>query len=236
MKMRELEAKSGIGRETIRFYIREGLLPEPERRARNVATYGAAHVEQLKRIKQLQEERFLPLDVIKRVLNGDTADLPASVAPFPELGALIAERLGVGPSRPLVALDPLIKGNATLAADIAAFKKHGVITVLRRKGKAMLSDLDARIVALWRDVRAAGYAPRDFPPENFLTYVDGMAAIAKVEVARFYENLAGKVAQGEAAIMAQSAIETLNTLIGTLRIRAILEEVAKRTPPPRGGW
>lgn len=230
MKMRELEAKSGVGRETIRFYIREGLLPEPERRARNVATYGDVHVERLKQIRRLQEERFLPLDVIKRVLSGDTSGLPAAVAPFPELGVLIAERLGVGPTRPLVALDSLTGSDPTLAADIAAFRKHGVIAVVRRNGKAMLSDLDARIVALWREVRAAGYSPHDFPPENFLTYVEGMSAIARVEVARFYDNLAGKVPQGEAAVMAQSAIETLNTLIGTLRIRAILEEVAKRSP------
>ena len=37
MKMAELERRSGVGRETIRYYIREGLLPERERRARNVA-------------------------------------------------------------------------------------------------------------------------------------------------------------------------------------------------------
>ena len=29
MKMRELEQRSGAGRETIRYYIRMGLLPEP---------------------------------------------------------------------------------------------------------------------------------------------------------------------------------------------------------------
>ena len=43
MKMAELERRSGVGRETIRYYIREGLLPEPERRARNVAVYGDVH-------------------------------------------------------------------------------------------------------------------------------------------------------------------------------------------------
>lgn len=39
MRMRELEARSGVGRETIRCYIREGLLPEPARAARNSASY-----------------------------------------------------------------------------------------------------------------------------------------------------------------------------------------------------
>ena len=42
MKMKELERETGVGRETIRFYIREGLLPEPERPKRNVAAYGIA--------------------------------------------------------------------------------------------------------------------------------------------------------------------------------------------------
>ena len=42
MRMRDLERATGVGRETIRFYIREGLLPEPERPGRNVAWYDAS--------------------------------------------------------------------------------------------------------------------------------------------------------------------------------------------------
>lgn len=234
MKMRDLEAKTGVGRETIRFYIREGLLPEPERQARNVATYGETHVQRLKSIKKLQEERFLPLEVIKRVLNGDTGDLPAGVAPFPELGPLIAERLGVAESEPPVALASLIAGDADLAGDVEAFRRLGLVRLVRRNGADHISRLDARIVALWREIRRAGYSPAEFPPEQIMTYVNGVAGIARIEVARFYDTLAGRVAQSDAAVMAQSAIETLNTLIGTLRIRAILDEVAKRTPPAPG--
>ena len=37
LKMKDLERTTGVGREAIRFYIREGLLPEPERPSRNVA-------------------------------------------------------------------------------------------------------------------------------------------------------------------------------------------------------
>ena len=33
-RMAELERLSGVGREAIRFYIRKGLLPEPERPSR----------------------------------------------------------------------------------------------------------------------------------------------------------------------------------------------------------
>ena len=230
MKMRDLEAKSGVGRETIRFYIREGLLPEPERAARNVATYGEAHVARLKQIKRLQEERFLPLDVIKRVLDGDTGALPAAVAPFPELGPLVAERLGVAASEAPVPLAALTAGEPGTAADIATFRKLGVIRVVRHEGAECLSRLDARIVTLWREARRAGYPHADFPPEQIETYAKPAAEMAAVEVSRFYDRLAGRIGQSEAADMAQSAIEILNTLFATLRIKAILDEVAKRAP------
>lgn len=229
MKMRELEQRSGVGRETIRYYIREGLLPEPERLARNVANYSEAHVERLRTIKKLQEERFLPLDVIKRVLAGDPDALPASAAPFPDLAALIAARLDVDQSRGQTPLSALTDDPVVLA-DAAMFEQLGVIKFDRTGTEPMLSQLDAHIVALWRDIRRAGYPADTFPPEFVLTYVQGAARIAAVEVERFYAGLVGRVAQPEAAAMAQSAIETINVLIGLFRIRAILEEVAKRSP------
>ena len=89
MRMRELESRSGVGRETIRFYLREGLLPEPARAARNSASYSEAHVERLALIKRLQEERFLPLAVIRGLIDGD-ATAPWLDAPaFPGLDATL---------------------------------------------------------------------------------------------------------------------------------------------------
>ncbi len=231
MKMRELELRSGVGRETIRFYIREGLLPEPERRARNVARYEEAHVDRLRTIKRLQEERFLPLDVIKRVLAGDPDAMPAAATPFPELGALIAARLGVMPSQPEVPLASLINDDPVVAADAAAFEASGIIRVLRHGPTPSLSPLDAHILALWRNVRRQGYRPDAFPPDFIRTYADAAAGVAAIEVDRFYDGLAGRVGEREAADMAQAAIETINVLIGLFRIRAILDEVAKRSPP-----
>jgi len=72
MKMKELEAATGIGRETIRYYIREGLLPEPVRPKRNVAAYGREHVKRLNLIRKLQQERHLPLSVIRTIVTSET--------------------------------------------------------------------------------------------------------------------------------------------------------------------
>ena len=136
MKMAELERRSGVGRETIRYYIREGLLPEPERRARNVAVYGDVHTTRLKTIKRLQEERFLPLDVIRRVLDGDASALPPAGDPFAQLGPLLAQRLGVGDGEPPVLLSLATGGDPQSARDAAALKTAGEISVLETKGGA----------------------------------------------------------------------------------------------------
>ena len=71
MKMQDLERTTGVGRETIRFYIREGLLPQPERPSRNVAWYDESFVERIALIKELQQKRFLPLHIIKTIVGGD---------------------------------------------------------------------------------------------------------------------------------------------------------------------
>ena len=71
MRMRDLEKASGVSRETIRFYIREGLLPEPDRTHRNSATYSDDHLARLLTIRRLRDERFLPLSVIRSLFDGD---------------------------------------------------------------------------------------------------------------------------------------------------------------------
>jgi len=67
MRLAELVRRSGVPRSTIKFYLREGLLPPGAARARNQATYGPQHLERLALIRALREVAQLPLDVITRV-------------------------------------------------------------------------------------------------------------------------------------------------------------------------
>src|SRR6266478_6561986 len=65
MKISELAEASGVSAGTIKHYLREGLLPEPVKTSRNMAYYPAEFVERIRMIKQLQEERYMPLRVIR---------------------------------------------------------------------------------------------------------------------------------------------------------------------------
>src|SRR4051794_11482281 len=58
MKIGEVAKLSGTGIETIRFYEREGLLLEPERRPSGYRQYGGATVERLDYIRRAKELGF----------------------------------------------------------------------------------------------------------------------------------------------------------------------------------
>jgi DNA-binding transcriptional MerR regulator len=51
--MRELEKLTNFTRATINFYIREGLLPFPQKSARNMAYYDDEFVQKLEKIRLL---------------------------------------------------------------------------------------------------------------------------------------------------------------------------------------
>ncbi|MFO0571545.1 MAG: MerR family transcriptional regulator [Polyangiaceae bacterium] len=69
MKMAELSRLAGVPRETIHYYLREGLLPAPERTGKTQALYDESHLERLRLIRRLREEKYLPVAVIRSVLR-----------------------------------------------------------------------------------------------------------------------------------------------------------------------
>lgn len=84
MKISELVQTSGVSKQTIHFYLREGLLSPPVQSSRNMAYYDARHLEEIRLIKELQEQRYLPLAVIKTILTdrrlGGDFHLPDHIA------------------------------------------------------------------------------------------------------------------------------------------------------------
>ena len=91
--MRELAEAAGVSAGTIKHYLREGLLPEPVKTSRNMAWYPREFVERVKLIKQLQEERFLPLKVIREVLEqGEGEGGPERLRALIELEDRVLER------------------------------------------------------------------------------------------------------------------------------------------------
>jgi DNA-binding transcriptional MerR regulator len=82
MRIAELSRRAGVPIPTIKFYIREGMLPHGERTGRTQARYAEAHLERLGLIGTLQQAG-LSLAVIKQALqamDGMTSDVPDFMA------------------------------------------------------------------------------------------------------------------------------------------------------------
>jgi len=69
LKISAIAKQSGVPASTIRYYVKEGLLPEPERKNKSMSYYDESCVEKLKAIRQLQERRYYPLSVIRGILK-----------------------------------------------------------------------------------------------------------------------------------------------------------------------
>ena len=194
MRMRELESRSGVGRETIRFYIREGLLPEPARAARNSASYSEAHVERLGLIKRLQEERFLPLAVIRGLLDGADA-APSWLAPeaFPGLDAVLRDRIDHDAQR--VVAQSLIDAGAATQDTLDEATAGGIVTV---DAAGTLAARDAAILRVLGDLDRIGFRrDRGFTPGMVGMYQDFVDWITAQEMRFFFEATAGHVDEAE---------------------------------------
>lgn len=232
MKMRDLEQRTGVNRETIRVYLRHGLMPEPSRPAANVADYGEQHVQAIAAIRKLQKDKRLPLHLIKRALDGDATAMPADASAFPHLDSLIAARVGLDDS--LVPLSSVLGLNPKAVDDAKALEKIGAIKLVKR-GKALhLGRIDAQLVTIWGDMRAAGYTEAlGFRPEVCKLHVDAATKLAHAELKIFLEHLEGRSPEGSAADMAQVALTSLLSFFGLVRVRTVLEDLRGRAAAAR---
>jgi AcrR family transcriptional regulator len=65
MTISELSRVTGIPASTIRFYLREGLIPQPLRKGKTRAYYSKEHVIQLRKLKKLRVKNKLSIEEIK---------------------------------------------------------------------------------------------------------------------------------------------------------------------------
>ncbi len=71
LKISELAERADVPVATVRHYLREGLLPEGVKTSKNMAYYPPELAERIRLIKRLQEERFMPLRVIREMISAD---------------------------------------------------------------------------------------------------------------------------------------------------------------------
>lgn len=228
MKMRELEARTGVNRETIRVYFREGLLPEPSRPARNVADYGEEHIRAIGAVRKLQRESGMTLPQIKGVIAGAAPQRPMGASAFVHLEELVASRVGV--EERLVPIASMLEQNPKAVLDARALERVGIVSIVGRGKSAALSITDAGLVSIWGRMRKVGFdEEHGFPPEIVDYYVAAAEWVAGNEAKLFLERVEGRIGEDEAAAMLEFALPTMLDFFGLIRLKAFLRNIGDKT-------
>lgn len=225
MKMRELERRTGVRREMIHFYFRNGLLPEPQRPKPNVADYGEEHVRGILAIRHLQDDQRLSIEEIKQALNGKAATVSADVSALRHLDELVAAKLGA--DQTLVPLSSLLERNPKAETDARILHKVGAIELVTRKGQKYLSRVDAQIVGTWGDMRAAGFTEElGFDANLVSIYVGRAKDLAQAEIAAYLARVP-HFPKEKKADWAQPGLSLMGNMFSLLRMKADIDEFRK---------
>jgi DNA-binding transcriptional MerR regulator len=218
LKMSELAERSGVSAGTIKHYLREGLLGEGEdviRTSRNMAYYPAAYVERIQLIKRLQEERFMPLRVIRELLSGD----PERAARVLELEDRILEQAIEARERGRIS-----KAKARETYDVPAnvLDRLEELSVLTPNSRGYDADDIAIIEAISR-FRAGGYEEAiGFTVYDTLRYREALQPLVEEEVRVLLDRLPGTVEVERAVEIIASGAEPLRDLIGAMHSKLLL--------------
>jgi DNA-binding transcriptional MerR regulator len=220
LRMGELARASGVSAATIKHYLREGLLPEPVKTSRNMAYYPADFVERIRMIKQLQEERYMPLRVIKDLLDED----PDRARALIELGDRLLEHALASESERVSAAE--VRRRYDLPQDV--LDRLAELEVLTPDGKGY-SPSDIRIIEAISRFRAGGYEERiGFTVYDTLRYKESMADLVRQEVDVLMERLAGEMDPDEAMALIEAGTQPLNDLIAAMHTKALVAELERR--------
>jgi DNA-binding transcriptional MerR regulator len=224
LKMSELAERSGVSSGTIKHYLREGLLPEPVRTSRNMAYYPPEFVERIRLIKRLQEERFMPLRLIKGVLEED----PERALTMVELEDRILERAVAAQERGRVSRAE-VRRRYEIPDNVLARLEE--LEVLSPNSRGYDAD-DVKVIEAISRFRAGGYDEQlGFTVYDTLRYREALAPLVEEEVRTLLERLATEDVDRAVEIISAGA-EPLRELIGAIHSKLLLAELRRAAERP----
>jgi DNA-binding transcriptional MerR regulator len=220
LRMGELAEASGVSAATIKHYLREGLLPEPVKTSRNMAYYPPEFVERIRLIKQLQEERFMPLRVIREVLDEDPDRARAMV----DLEDRILERALAGERTRTSAAE--VRERYDVPAEV--LDRLEEIEVLSPNSRGYTPS-DVKIIEAVSRFRAGGYEEAiGFTVYDTLRYKRAMEELVREEVEVLMDRVAGKMDPDRAMELIEAGAEPLKDLIAAMHTKLLVAELERR--------
>jgi DNA-binding transcriptional MerR regulator len=225
LKISELAEEAGVPVATVRHYLREGLLPEGEKTSRNMAYYPPELVERIKLVKQLQEERFMPLRVIGELLDREGSDSEALRRRIESSERVFEIALAYEQERMSGA--ELSERTGVPEAVIGALAEQGVIG----PDEGGFSEADLRIVDAVARFRAKGYDESiGFTVHDAANFVEPLNELAEREVTMLVDKLVGGHDPDRVIELFEGGIDPLRALIAAMHDKTLAREIERRRP------
>jgi DNA-binding transcriptional MerR regulator len=223
LKMSELAERSGVSAGTIKHYLREGLLGEGDeivRTSRNMAYYPPDYVDRIQLIKRLQEDRFMPLRVIRGMMGSE----PDRARALIELEDRIIERAVEQREGERMSAAEARRRYEIPRNVLDRLAELGVLTPTSRGYDAD----DVKIIEAVSRFRAGGYDEQlGFTVFDTLRYRDALEPLVAEEVRILLERLAGEVEVERALEIIAAGAEPLRDLIGAMHSKLLLAELSR---------
>ncbi len=171
MKISQLVKRTGVPKETIHFYIREGLLRKPRKSGVNSAEYNERYVDQIQLIKDLRDNYYLPIPEIKKIVKDFRKQSPSdqAISQFHSRFFRPADRLFANEIRNR---DAFRKATGLGKKWLSKAEQWGVITPeVLEDGAVVFSPDDVAVGKLMVDMDRLGFGPKDGHDPEDLRYI-----------------------------------------------------------------
>lgn len=232
----EVAERTGVPIATIKFYIREGLLPRPRTAGRTVGRYDHAFVTRLELVRELRNRFRLSLREIATLLQeaGPGANLTEL-----ELRLLARERLD-GAIDPTHSQPPLLPGrllerSGLPAADVAELERYGLLTPIKIDGAVVYAERDARIAEVVGALRSSGYNDHlGFSIADLARYVEALRGLVVREVEQFDGPTLRSLPRDQMLRLIGQGVAHVDVLLGLLHKKLLLTAVHDRLEAAAG--
>jgi DNA-binding transcriptional MerR regulator len=222
LKISELAERAEVPVATVRHYLREGLLPEPVKTSKNMAYYPPEFAARIRLIKQLQEDRFMPLRVIRDVLESAGGDLE-QLRTVVEAGDSLVDRV----LAPLADRTPEAEILERYEVPERALRRLTEVGVLS-PDESGYSQAEVRVIDAIARFRAAGWnETTGFGARDVARLMAGLGAVVADELELLLQRFAA-LDPNRAAALLDGGASPFPDLIGALHAKALTDELERQ--------
>lgn len=228
MKMKELSEATGVNSATIRYYINQGLLPQPHKTHKNMAYYDERYIALVNLVKKLQKEYFLPLDVIKQAIDEVGHDrAPYMVHEI--VDKLVQDKEGTwsGPADPnhekAMSRAELVAASGLCAKDFDAAVEAGF---LLKNDSGLFDRENIQVAMMLAQLRSQLTEEKGFSSEFFIMHFKTLEALVNKELSLFMNNMqSGNLSMDDVNQYALKSFDLFHKLSPILHKRLINKKI-----------